>query len=436
MNDILNLIIAQNQNNIKSPYTIVPRDIEILPIERKATVIMGIRRCGKKTWQHEKMEALINSGVSPQNICNIDFSDDRLNFLRLEDSSPSIIADTYYSMYPNNHNEKVYFFFDEIQYVNLWGSFINRLQLTENCEVYITGSSAKLLSKEIATEAGGRTFSWEMFPFSFREFLRSKKINTIINDIKNRDKIINAFDEYLKEGGMPESLILPKESMAVKYFQDLVNDVITRDLILRYNISNPVQLNRLTQILLNNYSRLFTVNKLKQRLAGERLSLSPKLISEYIDKLIDCYLIYTVPLRTYNMAKQSNNPKKVYIVDHALAQSMNQSTSINYGLILENIVFMYLRRRMENIFYYKTQKGDEIDFAVGPDSDIKLIQVSWDINANEQTRKREIKALFAGMRELNISESWIITAYNNEEIKEKDTGNIIHVVSAYSWLLE
>lgn len=436
MNEILRLIIAQQQHNLISQFTIITRDTEILPVPRKATIIIGIRRCGKSTWQHEKMEALLSDGVPTENICYIDFSDDRLDFLRIEESDPAVITDTYYGMYPEKHEQKVYFFFDELQYVNRWAQFINRIQITENCEVYITGSSAKLLSKEIATELGGRTFSWELFPFSFREFLRASGKTESIKDIASRDEIINAFEEYVIKGGMPERYILPKKTMAVVYFQNLVSDVITRDILLRYNIKHPVQLKRLVQMLMNNFSRLTTVNKLKQRLAGERNKLSPELISDYIDKIIDCYLMFTVPIRSYNMAVKSVNPKKVYCVDHAMAQAFSRDTSDNHGFALENMVFMELRRTMENIFYYKTAHGDEIDFAVGSDSDIRLIQVCWEMGKQESTKKREIGALFNGMEELGLQESWLITAYEEEKITDNKSGRLIHVVPAYKWLLQ
>lgn len=435
MNEAINLLIAQQQKNLRSHFQIFPRDIEILPVVRKATVIIGIRRCGKSTWQHEKMGALLDKGVPFENICYLDFSDDRLDFLRLESAKPSIISDTYYSMYPKKHSEKVYFFFDEIQYVNLWGRFINRIQSQENCEIYITGSSAKLLAKEISTELGGRVFSWEMFPFSFHEFLLAENKPQKISDISSRDEIINGFNDYLIKGGMPERQLLPKESMASKYFQNLVKDVITRDLILRYNISNPRQLERLTQLMINNYSRFISINKLKQRLAGEKNKLSPELISDYIEKLKDCYLIFTVPIRSYNLAKQSVNPKKVYCIDHAMANCFSASTSDNKGFLLENMVFIQLRRSTEEIFYYKTNRGNEIDFVVGPDSNIMLIQVCYEIKDSESTYKRETRALFEGMEEFFVKESWLITAYEEDEIIDKKTGNVIHIVPAYSWLL-
>ncbi len=436
MNETLRLIIAQQQHNLRNQFPIVTRDTQIVPVPRKATVIIGVRRSGKSTWHHEKIEALLDDGIPADSICFIDFSDDRLDFLRGDDSDPSVISDTYYGMYPHMHGQTVYFFFDELQYVNRWAQFVNRIQTTENCEVYITGSSAKLLSKELSTELGGRTFTWEMFPFSFREFLRASGRPQAISDISSRDEIIGAFGDYMAKGGMPERLVLPKESMAAMYFQNLVNDVLARDLILRYNIPHPVQLKRLVQMLMNNMSRLVSVNKLKQRLAAERNKLSPELIADYMDKLNDCYLLFTVPIRSYNMAVQAVNPKKVYCVDHAMAQAFSHATSGNNGLALENLVFVQLRRTMENIFYYKTAHGDEIDFAVGPDSDIQLIQVCWQLGDQETTRQREIAALIEGMEELDLHQSWIVTAYDEQEYRDAETGNRIHIVPAYKWLLQ
>ncbi len=187
--------------------------------------------------------------------------------------------------------------------------------------------------------------------------------NESINDIESRDEIVSAFEEYVIKERIPERRILPNGNMSVPYFQNLVNDVITREL------------KRLVHILMNNMFRLISVNKLKQRLIKEGYKLSNELISDEIDKLRDCYLLFTVPIRSYNTAVQAVNPKKEYCIDHAMAQAFCNSTSENKGLVLENMVYMKFRRTMNHIFCYKTEKGDEIDFAIGPDSKIQLIQV-------------------------------------------------------------
>jgi hypothetical protein len=188
-------------------------------------------------------------------------------------------------------------------------------------------------------------------------------------------------------------------------------------------------------MLMNNMSRLVSVNKLKQRLAGEQHKLSPELIGDYVDKLNDCYLLFTVPIRSYNTAVQAVNPKKVYCIDHAMTQAFSIASSGNNGLVLENLVFVELRRSTENVFYYKTTSGDEIDFTIGPDNDIRLIQVCWELGNQTAARQREIRVLLQGMEELKLRESWIITAYEEEEYRDAETDQLIHVVPAWKWLL-
>ncbi len=431
MNETLLFIITENQKHLESPYPIIKRDLEILPVPRKATVVIGIRKCGKFTWMRERIARLLDEGVGRENICFIDFSDDRLAFLRAPDAEPSLISDAYYQRYPQKHEERVYFFFDEIQYVNRWAQFVNRIQASEQCEVYLTGSSAKLLSAEIATELGGRSFTWTLMPFSFREFLRFRGEGEEIVDFSSRDAAKAAFSAYLEQGGMPESLILPAETMAGQYHQALVNDVLVRDLLLRYNIPHAVQVQRLIQILMNSMSRLVTVNKLKQRLAGEQKKLSGQLISEYLEKMADCFLLFTVPIRSYNLAVQAVNPKKVYAIDHALAMAFSEATGDRRGLCLENMVYIELRRRTQQIFYYKTRRGAEIDFAIGSDDAIRLIQVCWELGP---TREQEVRTLTDAMEELGCSEAQIITAWEEETIVVGE--KTIRVIPAYTWLLK
>lgn len=396
-------------------------------------MVIGIRGCGKATLMRERIERLLDEGVGRENICSIDFSDDRLAFLRTPDAEPSLISDAYYQRYPAKHTERVYFFFSEIQYVNRWAQFVNRIQTSEQCEVYLTGSSATLLSAEIATELGERSFAWTLMPFSFREYLRFRGDPEEIVDFSSRDVAKSAFGEYLEQGGMPERLILPASTMAGQYYQGLVNDVLVRDLLLRYNIPHAVQVKRLIQILMNSMSRPITINKLKQRLAGEQKKLSGGLISEYLEKMADCFLLFTVPIRSYNLAVQAVNPKKVYAIDHALAMAFCQVTGDRRGFCLENMVYIELRRRTQQIFYYKTQRGSEIDFAVGPDTAILLIQVCWELG---QTRDREIRTIMDAMEELECNEAQIITAWEEETIVDESSGKTIKVLPAYKWLLE
>lgn len=182
----------------------VPRRLRIETVPNKATVCIGVRRGGKSTYLFQVIDRLLCEGVARENILYLNFFDDRLHNLHLE--GLGLITEAYYSLYPEKKNtETVYCFFDEIQAVEGWEPFVDRLMRTERCEVYLTGSSARMLSKEIATQMRGRALSWELFPFSFREFLDFKGINsTGPLSTKKRLTVQKAFDEYWKTGGFPE----------------------------------------------------------------------------------------------------------------------------------------------------------------------------------------------------------------------------------------
>jgi len=173
INTLKEIILDFQENTFE---TGVPRRLKTVPVKGKATVCIGVRRSGKSTFMFQVIKHLLESGTSLQNILYLNFFDDRLHGLQQE--SLSIISEAYFSLYPEKKNsEKVYCFFDEIQILSGWEAFVDRLMRTENCEIYITGSSAQMLSREIATQMRGRALSWEIFPFSFREFLDAKAIN-------------------------------------------------------------------------------------------------------------------------------------------------------------------------------------------------------------------------------------------------------------------
>jgi uncharacterized protein len=197
----------------------VPRRVPIEQVPGKATICMGVRRSGKSTYLLQVIQHLLDDGVSQQNILSLNFFDDRLH--NLKQDGLNLIIEAYYALYPEKKNaEKIYCFFDEIQEIPGWELFINRLMRTEECEIYITGSSAKLLSKEIATQMRGRSLSWEIFPFSFQEYLDYKKIHIEKNiNTKQRLLVQQAFEQYWIEGGFPEVFDLNK-NMRIKIHQE------------------------------------------------------------------------------------------------------------------------------------------------------------------------------------------------------------------------
>ena len=428
--ETLKQIISSNQTSFDEKF--IPRDLQIERIPGKATVVIGVRRCGKTTLLDEYAQSLVASGVERNRICKIDFSDDRL--VELKETPPAVIADAYYEMFPENHGRKVYFFFDEIYNVKNWELFVNRLQSTENCEVSITGSSAKLLVQETSTEMGGRKLGWELFCYSYREFLRSRnEQETLISSVEFKDRQVNLFNDYLKVGGFPEAGQFQTEKARTLFFQNTGNDIVYRDVILRHKISKPEALRTMVLLLFSMMGQLMSVSRFYQRLMGMRVDISKPLVTEYIEYIKETFAVFLVPIRSYNQAVRATNDKKVFIADHAMASSVTGSLSQDYGSKMENIVFLHLRRETADVFYYKTRSGREVDFAVGPDNDISLIQVCKDVSS-EETLTRETRSLREAMVELGTKESALVTL-DQEDVLEYEEGTI-KVVPIWKYLLQ
>jgi predicted AAA+ superfamily ATPase len=410
----------------------IPRHLDISTIPSKATVCIGVRRCGKSTFMFQVMQRLLNEGVSKQNILYLNFFDDRLH--ALQHFELSIILEAYFSIYPEKKNsEKIYCFFDEIQMLNGWESFIDRLMRTEKCEVYITGSSAQMLSKEIATQMRGRALSWEMFPFSFSEFLDLKNIeNPVSLSTKKRLIIQKAFEEYWEKGGFPEVANLNRQ-MCIKIHQEYFNAVLFRDLVERHDVLHPKAVIDLAHWLIDNAASLYSINNLTGYLKSLGHKIPKAVVSDYLEWFEDAYFLFTVRLFDASLARSNVNPKKIYCIDHAMIRSISSGILVNSGHLLENLVFTALRRVTSDIFYYRTKNGREVDFIIQKrDLSRELIQVCESL-ADQQTRKREIAALSEAMFELKLAEGLIISRNEDEEIN-LEAGKI-KVVSIWRYLL-
>ncbi len=410
-----------------------PRSLRIVALKGKATVCIGVRRSGKSTFMFQIMEKLINSGVSRQNILYLNFFDDRLHGLQQEDLS--IITEAYYSLNPEKKNtEKVFCFFDEIQAVRGWEPFVDRLMRTENCEVYITGSSARMLSKEIATQMRGRALSWELFPFSFQEVLDSQgiKSNATSRSTKQRLLIQKEFEKYWSTGGFPEVLKIER-FLRIKIHQEYLNTLLFRDLIERHDISHPRAVTDLAHRLINNIGSLYSINKLTGYLKSLGHKAPKSKVSDYLEWFEDAYFLFTVRIFDASMARANSNPKKIYCIDHAMVTSAGSGILVNSGHLLENLVFIGLRRFSMDIFYYKTRKGLEVDFICQQNGQPRrLIQVCESMK-EPQTRKREVAALAAAMGELQLPTGTIVT--REEEDKISISTGSIEVIPAWRFLL-
>ncbi len=411
----------------------VQRHLKTDVIPGKASVIIGVRRSGKSTFLFQKIQRLLDEGVPAENILFLNFFDDRLHGLNRDNLG--LVIEAYYSLYPEKKNvETVYCFFDEIQAIEGWEPFVDRLMRTEKCRIHITGSSARMLSREIATQMRGRALSWELFPFSFGEYL---DFGGIEHDgpLSTRRRLIvqKAFDAFWEVGGFPEVSGLDRR-LRIKIHQEYLNAILFRDLVERHDISHPRAVVDLAHRLIDNIASMYSVNALTGYLKSRGHRAPKAAVSDYLEWFEDAFFLFTVRIFDASLARSQTNPKKIYCVDHALVTSVSSGILVNSGHLLENLVFITLRRHIQDIYYYKTKSGLEVDFIVRvEDGSLRLIQVC-ETMAGAQTRKREIKALSEAMEMLGLCSGTVVTRSETESI-EVGAG-IIKLVPIWRFLLD
>lgn len=411
----------------------VPRRLKVRTVAGKATVLIGVRRCGKSTYVFQQVKRLLEEGVPRENVLFLNLFDDRLAGLQRD--GLGLVTEAYFSLYPEKKGkETVHCFFDEIQAVPGWEPFVDRLMRTEKCRVTLTGSSARMLSKEVATQMRGRALSWELFPFSFREFLDAKGLDAS-GPLSTRRRLLveKAFGEYQETGGFPEVVGLDK-SLRVKTHQEYFHAILYRDLVERHDIAHPKAVSDLARWLVDHTGSLYTGNSLTGYLKSLGHSAPKAAVSSFLEWFEDAFFLYSVSVFDASLARRNTNPKKVYCVDHALVKSVSSGILVNSGHLLENLVFTALRRTHPEIYYYKTKSGREVDFVVpGRGRPRALVQVCETL-ADPATRGREVSALEAAMAETGLRSGTIVTKNETERI-ETDDGPI-EVVPAWRFLLD
>ncbi len=410
----------------------ISRHLQITPVSGKASVCIGVRRCGKSTLMHQIIQKLVDEGVSRENIIYLNFFDERLH--KLQEVGLGVVLEAYFSLYPDKKNtEKIYCFFDEIQLFSGWEPFVDRVMRMEKCQVYLTGSSAQLLSKEIATQMRGRALSWEMFPFSFCEFLDYKKL-TYKAPLSSKMRLLiqNAFDQYWEVGGFPEVITLNKP-LRIKILQEYYNSVLFRDLIERHDVSHPKAILDLARWLIDNNATLYSINNLTGYLKVLGHKVPKSVVSDYLTWFEDAYFFFNVKIFDSSLNRVNSNPKKTYCIDNAMVNATSSGIMINSGRLLENMVFIALRKITPHIFYYKTNSNLEIDFIIQMNDRTRfLIQVCESL-AEPKTQKREVNALNEAMLELKLSKGIIVTRQEEKTINVE--AGKIEVMPAWRFLL-
>jgi len=409
----------------------VPRDQKLSEIKGKADVVIGMRRAGKTWFCYQKMAQLLDAGIEKAKILYLNFEDDRL--LGFDISHFQHVLDVYFAKYPEHRNTECYFFFDEIQRIDQWEIFIRRLLDTENVRVYLTGSSSKLLSTEIASNLRGRSMPIEIFPFSFREFLKYHGLfleTPITFGAKTTSTLRKAARDYLEVGGFPEVQRLER-NLRMEVLQGYIDSVLLKDIIERHGVGNVTALKHLVRSVMVSPGGKFSVNKFYNTLRSMAVKCTKNNLYDYLVHLVDAFVFSKAPLHTRSEKVRLINPAKIYTIDTGLLNAMTFRNSSDYGLLLENMVFMHLRREGNDIEYVKTKDGFETDFfarnkATG---DVKLVQVCWDVS-DKKTFERELRGLKSAMAEFEIASGTIVT-WDEEMVIEDE----INIVPAWKWLL-
>ena len=408
------------------------RDRQLLEIRGRASVVIGMRRAGKTWFCFQKITELLAAGIQKEKILYLNFEDDRL--LEFDIHHFQDVLDIYYAKYPEHRSHQCYFFFDELQRIDRWEMFIRRLLDTENVQVYLTGSSSKLLSTEIASTLRGRSLPIEIFPFSFPEFLKCHGLfddRPKIFGAKTTSLLRKAVHDYLEIGGFPEVQKLDR-NLRVEILQGYIDSVLLRDIIERHNVSNVNALKYLVRYIMNTPGGKFSVNKFYNTMKSLSVKCTKNSLYEYLDHLTDAFVFSKVPIHTRSEKSRIINPSKIYTIDTGLLNAMTFRNSTDYGPLLENLVFMHMRRKSCNVEYVNTKDGYEADFLVRNETgdDVQLVQVCWDMS-NKKTFERELRGLKSAMSELSIHSGTIVT-WDDDTLLDDE----IKVLPVWKWLLE
>ena len=436
MNDQLQQIIRDKL--LEAVQTAAPeftRRLVALPkLTNKAVCVIGMRRAGKTTFLHQCRADLLAAGVPAAQLVYFNFEDERL--AGLDAARLSLIPDTHLRLFPAAAEHRTTFFFDEIQRVPGWEVFTRRLMDSGHHSLFLSGSSAKLLSREIATSMRGRGWELVIHPFSFAEFLahQGNAVPANPGELTGRQSAVldHHFWRYLEVGGFPEAQELTKPERC-ELLQGYVDVVLLRDVIERHGIANVAALRQLVRRLLGSPAGLFSVQKFFSDLKSQGIAVSRETVHDLLAHLEDACLLQSVPVATDSEKRRNVNPRKCYPVDTALIHAFDRSGRPNTGHALESAVFVELMRRKYEIAYVKTASGYEVDFlARSLTNEALLVQVCASVD-DPATLEREVRALQEAMDEHPRAKALILTL--ESRLPQPPVPKPVRLLSAWQWML-
>jgi uncharacterized protein len=394
--DLLKEVVLAQQKDLLLPLGVF-REKKIKPLKKFALIITGLRRSGKSTLLRQYLN-------KRKPIYYLHFEDlrlssfEKLDFTKLD------------AVFEECLGKKGIYFLDEVQNINSWEIYVRSL-IDSGKEVYVTGSNSSLMSKELGTRLTGRHISEEIYPFNFKEYCKAKKKN----------ESLKLFDEYLIQGGMPE-YVLQNDT---RILESLVKDIIYKDVLVRHRIREEAIVERLVFYILSNIGNELSYNKIKDLMNVG----SPNTIISLMNALENAYFIFTINSFDFSIKKQLRNMRKVYCIDNGFITQTSLQFSKNKGRLLENLVFIELKRKGYEIFFNK-EKG-ECDFIIKK-KELSAIQVCYELNIDNQ--KRELNGLIEGLKKINKTYGIIIT-HNQEDFFEIENMKIT-VIPIIKWMQE
>lgn len=415
MKELLKRIIFEQQDFCKDiAATSIPRKIEAEWLTTsEILIITGIRRCGKSVLLQQLRNQLEEKDFF------FNFDDERLVNFTVADFQA--LQECFFELFGEQHT----YYFDEIQNIQGWEAFVRRLY-NEGNKIIITGSNARMLSRELGSHLTGRYISAEIYPFSFKEYLQFKQIQTTKKDLYTtvgRSILLSHFRDYLEKGGFPKYL----QSSSTRYLSSLYESILFRDVMTRNGLTNDKEIQELVFYLASNATQRITYTSL-----GKTVGIRhAETIKNYLEYIQQTYMLFQLLKYSPSVKVQMLNPKKIYFIDNAIISRIGFNVTDNIGFKLENLVFIELKRRGYELFYHADKK--ECDFIVRQGNRItQAYQVTVSLT-DEKTRKREITGLKEAMLAYNLPEGHIITMDEKETI-QTDSG-VIYIVPVWEWML-
>lgn len=433
MRDLIRQKIVDSLASAVPPLT--RRDVKLPAIPGKAIAVIGMRRTGKSTFLWQVLGDRLKEGTERENLLYFGFEDERL--AGIEAAHLQILLEEYYRLQPRSReSNRTVFFLDEIQVVPGWETFARRLLETEKAELFLSGSSARLLSRELATSMRGRAMEVVVHPFSFREYLRHLGKEPLATPQtlprSERSTLEKDLREYLVNGGFPEAAGATARDR-FNLLRGYVDTALLRDVIERHEVSHPVALRWLIRHLLNNAAGSFSINKFYGDLRSQGIPVAKDTLHEYLAYLEDAFLIRTVSVATGSERRRMVNPRKVYPVDPGLIPMFESVGRANIGHSLETCIMVELERRGALISYVRNETGTEVDFLVRyPDGRRELLQVCTDMDS-PPVREREIQGLMDALAEQKNATAHLIVLAP-EPVPELPSQIRWHAAS--EWLLD